>query len=418
VPSGSSSTADDGDETEVRLNEETSTSKSDGLWEEDPSFNQVMKLCTHGHLLSRPWFTRTWIIPEVMTARSLWIMLSNGELLPWYPMYTAALTAVQQAGSDTHAVPYVVRLQREYDLDHRLTRRDHDLPGLPRKPINFGHWKLWEMLESTRESQCEDPRDKLYALLPLLVQPVPRLLRPDYTKSIAQVYADVAWFMIDYGVQDVLSAAGGVAFGGTDVPSWAVDWRTARPMRVEDLVSVTDEANTWRAGFEEGERVLKAQRRDDVLLLRGLMIGEVGETKEEGETMLVEESLSPEDREPPMSDDTGPPTGYRNFRPNDPADGSKDVDKLPADAVEAAEFEIRGNSTRGKTHVSVRPGDHVCVILGTTKPFVLRPFEDGWKLVGECVVPDFMHGKAVAGVDWSKVDDEEPMAPLQDFRIY
>ena len=219
VSTGDDSAADDRGEIEPPVDRSISNTVTQSREEEleNRSINQVFNLCTRGDLLSRPWFTRTWIVQEVMTARSLWIMKSNGNLLPWWPVGPAARTAVRLARSD--AIPYVLRLEREHNRDYRLTQHPEDRPDLPRKPANFGHWKLWEMLEGTRDLQCEDARDKLYALLPLLVQPVPRLLRPDYSKSIGQVYADIAWFMIEYGVQDVLSTAG-IALGGTDTVSY------------------------------------------------------------------------------------------------------------------------------------------------------------------------------------------------------
>ena len=50
-----------------------------------------------------------------------------------------------------------------------------------------------------------------------------------------------------------------------------------------------------------------------------------------------------------------------------------------------------------------KPGDLVCVLLGSQVPFILRAVGDWYVLVGECYCHGVMGGKAVRGLYEGKV---------------
>ncbi|KAK3709671.1 hypothetical protein LTR37_010698 [Vermiconidia calcicola] len=60
----------------------------------------------------------------------------------------------------------------------------------------------------------------------------------------------------------------------------------------------------------------------------------------------------------------------------------------------------------------------ICVLLGFREPYKMRALPDGWELVGDCYVPLFMNGEALACFDWATAYAELPVAPLRDFHIY
>jgi hypothetical protein len=41
------------------------------------------------------------------------------------------------------------------------------------------------------------------------------------------------------------------------------------------------------------------------------------------------------------------------------------------------------------------PGDTLCVLFGSSVPFILRRLTEGYQLVGECYVRDIMEGEVV-----------------------
>ncbi len=52
---------------------------------------------------------------------------------------------------------------------------------------------------------------------------------------------------------------------------------------------------------------------------------------------------------------------------------------------------------------NTKPGDFVCVLLGSRVPFILRAVDDYHVLVGECYCHDIMGGELVQGLNTGKV---------------
>ncbi|KAF4626724.1 hypothetical protein G7Y89_g11433 [Cudoniella acicularis] len=65
----------------------------------------------------------------------------------------------------------------------------------------------------------------------------------------------------------------------------------------------------------------------------------------------------------------------------------------------------------GKGWDSIKPGDHVCVILGCDAPLVLRPVEDYYELIGDCYIDGIMEGEATK-------DSEERNIELETFKLH
>jgi hypothetical protein len=63
-------------------------------------------------------------------------------------------------------------------------------------------------------------------------------------------------------------------------------------------------------------------------------------------------------------------------------------------------------------------GDVICIFLGFRVPFILRPINSAWQLVGECYLPWLMEGQQVAHIDWHEAYNKTPPTPLEDFYIY
>jgi hypothetical protein len=55
----------------------------------------------------------------------------------------------------------------------------------------------------------------------------------------------------------------------------------------------------------------------------------------------------------------------------------------------------------------VKFGDTVAVLLGCNYPVLLRPFEDGYRYVGECYVDGIMNGEAVEAADRGECEVED-----------
>lgn len=297
-----------------------------------------------------PWFTRTWIVQEVMLARRLVVVPEfGGQPISWRHVNHAY--SIWSKKSFSWDVPDVVRLKQAGN-DFCVVS-DSAL-----KPFNIGagmdYGQLFEMLETTRHFRCKEPADKLFAILPLFAQPTPAILSADYSKSVADVFKDLTWFLLLSNQPEILSLAS-LYDQGTDKPSWVVNWsdRTPQASRLE----LHHRPSRWSAGCWPNFRHMHlARKSDNVLVVRGLILDHIDVT-------------------------------------------------------------ACGTHLRTRQYPA-RANDKVCVFLGFRTLFLLRHYGSGFQLVDECAVDGFMHGEAIAHIDPSRAYDLEPPSGLVDFEIH
>jgi hypothetical protein len=123
-------------------------------------------------ILKDPYFTRLWVIQEVLLAKDVKILTSVG---------TTRLSGLQKWLFDT--MEYVradqkLRLVTEYASAYQLLMISHDLPLTLHACIKLFH-----------RSECQDPRDRVYGLMGLVFEG--QRLEIDYSKSTHEVFSDV-----------------------------------------------------------------------------------------------------------------------------------------------------------------------------------------------------------------------------------
>ena len=356
------------------------------------------------------WCERTWIIQEVVLARDINIIVESALLVP------LDLFIISKSTRD-HLLPQVFRIRNDLSREYSKHVSSQISANAPETLMNLSYWRLFDIMVFFREFGCQDPRDKLFAILPLFVQPAPPMLRPNDSKTTREVYTDLSWFLIDYDTPKALSLAG-IGQAGYDFPSWVVNW-SKKPSPVP--LAQRKDREGWRAGFVQGKRRIHARRDAQVLTLRGRLVCQV-KRYWMGSTW---QCLSAGDEHNNLR---GSDVGGTIFEPelNWPQLSSSDQqtqrirDGIPGELwsiVSGTTFPFGGG--RGcfgppKTCA----GDHICVFLGFHTAFVIRAVGDGWVLVGECYVPGIMRGEALEDVKWTNVDSEVLQEPLQDFRIY
>lgn len=122
-------------------------------------------------------------------------------------------------GRAVRLVPYV--------LSNRASKWVRDTEADESKILR----RLFNCLRESRGCEATDPRDQVYALLPLLegdflsqgnYKP---LIEPDYSRTIAQVYTDLACkFLNTPGIGLELLRAVLPSSNMSDLPSWVPDW--------------------------------------------------------------------------------------------------------------------------------------------------------------------------------------------------
>ncbi|KAL1883316.1 hypothetical protein Daus18300_000374 [Diaporthe australafricana] len=188
-------------------------------------------------LLRRPWFHRVWVLQEIALARAAVVVCGGGaeeeeeeEAVRWecFLAFRYWLWGSRRAGSTTYARPIIGSLPSWADL--------------------------LEVLAATRHCGASDPRDKLYALLPLFDRAEETSagarsssvssLRPDYRLATAVVFTDLAARLLEvHGLELLRWVVSPARVAG--LPSWVPDWSVnARSRQLE-----SHRATPFRAGF-------------------------------------------------------------------------------------------------------------------------------------------------------------------------
>lgn len=228
----------------------------------DTSFDAVT------NLLLLTWFTRVWIIQEVVAARSAVMMI--GQLrIPFYDFCTAMIF-FQRKG-------YSFRAQKR-DLIRDLTLPIHlsrvGMPDNLPKAIN-----LHSLLRTTRHFLATDPRDKVYALLGMKTKGIKGGNFPiTYDDDVKKVFIDTVLHYIveeEEGRLNPFTFLSDVDHGPDDIdpafPSWVPRWHV--PLLCYQRILSPDMFNFFNAGGKHDETFSPLMPTEEQLQVRGYVVG-------------------------------------------------------------------------------------------------------------------------------------------------
>lgn len=138
-------------------------------------------------LLEAPWFQRIWVVQEVAVSSQDPLVLHGTHIYSWERLAWAS-SWLRRVGFNR--VDFVSQRILSIDLIANLRR-------------SRVRWKLPALLVATSlKFDATDPRDKVFSLLGLAAETEdsllwPVALLPDYRRNVAQVYRDVARFLIN-----------------------------------------------------------------------------------------------------------------------------------------------------------------------------------------------------------------------------
>lgn len=168
------------------------------LVSEDPRLQSIK------HMLEHPWFERGWVIQEAVLARDSVIIWGarmtvgfDSFMICYSWLMKRFWSAFDKSKIEPPNVLHHLYLYRFPDIAHHL---DIVLTTQP---------SLLGIMDLAREAELKDPRDRIYAFLYLggledrldvAVDASSRLtIQPDYSKSVAEVYADFARHCVKSG---------------------------------------------------------------------------------------------------------------------------------------------------------------------------------------------------------------------------
>jgi hypothetical protein len=362
---------------------------------------------------SRSWFRRLWVWQEVHLAREA-MLLCGFRYVPW----EAVRLGVMYLGLRPH--PETVEWLA---------------PEAAFNLCGFGTSKndpLSLLLHQTRDSDCSDPRDRIYALLSFLSRELQARIIPDYTKSVEEVYKDVMlehFGMNDFdgpGLLTTIELLGGIPRNPSWVPRWEVPRLATRFYHIKAAVEtrpcVMDHSTTsigiLGVQFAEIAEVESINLSNDVDQDR--MLVELRRLKEcflpaSGKNnspkglstllatlttnYLAERHHPPYGWRPSMAD-------FQSFSDHvfettelaDPRFGPLFRNIREFGSGRTLCSTIDGGFCLGP--VGVRSGDILTVFLGCDSPMVLRPVASdlqGHHVVGQAYCHGFMDGEALLG---------------------
>ncbi|KXT12044.1 hypothetical protein AC579_4683 [Pseudocercospora musae] len=190
------------------------------------------------HLYSLRWFTRLWVLQEVVLARSN-ICYWGSTSFPLSDVLRVSLMYQDVMSNSDRNIDLSMIQQATYRaIDDLRQAMRLSMPGRPRDGLAI-NWSMIYHLGSKRFTT--DTRDQVYALVGLFQEchlegaPLPSSIAPEYKKSVHEVFRDATKFGLEVESDYLLTW---IAHENTteflidDKPSWSLDWNRHRDAKL------------------------------------------------------------------------------------------------------------------------------------------------------------------------------------------
>jgi hypothetical protein len=203
-------------------------------------------------LLTRPYWKRIWIVQEITNAQSVKIHCGSNSL-SWQTIDCIELNnkTFQDPSLPLQTARRYASLFAKGPIRRIMNQRKWTRHWIRSQGWEQNSTSFLNLLERFRDFNCTDPRDKVYALLGLASidknMPLPK---PDYSKSISEVYCTTARAIIQY-TRDLTVLCLPKSYKGLvehHLPFWCPDW-TTQP----DEVYALRDNQTWPTFTSAGD---------------------------------------------------------------------------------------------------------------------------------------------------------------------
>ncbi|KAH9985554.1 HET-domain-containing protein [Xylariaceae sp. FL0662B] len=384
-------------------------------------------------LFGRTWFTRSWVIQELVLAHCT-VVLCGNYAIRWEDMVDVSHFLATRTSANT----FKTQLFDGLDLTSLSYKNPAKLAAVKEHTLKGTSDILLHSLVRCRTYEASREHDKVYSLLGLAIPEgceYRKYLYPDYECNVAKLYTDVTKYILETSNDlHVLAHAEGDDFKHTPgLPSWVPDWSTRKDLGLRI---------TGYARYEAAGKLpcVKNVQDGNVLVLRGAeldTISRVGESKAEvnrnktcASWLSILEELEQEYPEREYQDalwrtlliDTDPSGTVPIKQPWENAFnvwmGLCTHEPTKDEKQRAAEFETSFThslnlrlfrTTRGHLGVgsqSCKEGDFIYIVQGSRVPLMLRPTQKGsttYRLAGGAYLHGFMQGEALDGLEFKDV---------------
>ena len=404
-------------------------SQDDADWADmtDARFYSKQDVFAIYSLVMRPWFERLWVQQEIHANRNA-VLICGSDTLSWHDFRKAIFCFYYKwriFEDDWTLYP---------DLGVRLLLISHMIS-------EGGYLTLGALIERSQQCKCSDPRDRVYAVLSMLKTfERDAKIKPDYTKTVSQVYRDVVLSVLDH--TNKISILGHCEMqeqplessDSLQLPSWVPDW------------TIPSSIQRMETGHASGNSNAETSHDNDVLRVMGTHIARIGHVEKIVCDSVPGLILAIQDFSQKFLPDVKSASYISGGSKLDAycrslCDNYFVGQYLPAQALmpvfqesrewlssilSRSETDIEINSivatgcgpylrwvwhfcngrslfTTEEGHIGLapiaaKPGDRVCVLLGSDAPFLLRPTgNEQYQLVGPCYAHGIMSGEALLG---------------------
>lgn len=355
------------------------------------------------------WLSRLWVLQEITNAKNATVVCGNRSV-KWQKLRSFyAMVSQKEALKGLYKTPAALFIRKVWNAEH-----------------------LPKVLHASRHCGAQDHRDKVFAPLGLFHSSAELNCPIDYSKSVQDIYREMAQYCIShFGRLDVLSAVQDASVY-TNLPSWVPDWSRASSRQVlGDLQNLTmpDRREKTRSlhKFSLSE---SAERDIKVLTTRGVKLGNIeklGEAFDKSSsprsdllhkwtdlalshnrygdqqarqtalayTLCAAETIFPRAAPNPSRmltrytiwsyhwpslaargyDDVGTLNGWDRVdssRLSPRMRSARDYDNIVRDVCHERRLLVTDNGMIGLAPMEAQVGDLVCSFLGASVPFVLR----------------------------------------------
>jgi hypothetical protein len=197
-------------------------------------------------LLSRPWFSRIWVLQEVSVPKKGAVEFVCGKKGLSFERFTAILLFLEFFRTHWYAVKrpnyehspqakqFLADMSRGYNripVGRVITsRRNFQQEGNRKRESLFALLNRLHVVYTSMDSiGATEPRDRIYALLGLAEGQPSRSIVPNYASSLCEVFTDTAEALLNYGNFDILVLSqfpkSQPLDGEPELPSWVPDWK-------------------------------------------------------------------------------------------------------------------------------------------------------------------------------------------------
>ena len=188
----------------------------------------AVEIASLGHILSRPWFKRVWVLQEVAVARKV-IVQCGPAIIDWRGLTIASFvlhraTALIRFGALLANVDLSNVLQISVLRSMIQQQRDGKVSKEMEKEL-----RMVSLVKRYRTWNATNPRDKIYALLGLA--PSGDIdIKLDYNRSVEETYQAFATaVLINSHNLDLWTGVKSRSELSSKLPYWAPDWSDTTP---------------------------------------------------------------------------------------------------------------------------------------------------------------------------------------------